>query len=143
MSTTSPTLWSSSSSATPTRDRKSTRLNSSHMSISYAVFCLNDPAPTQIYTLSLHDALPICDTYDLQASHVIPALIAKTYKAKVTGAAEVEIWGTGKPRREFLHVDDLADALVFLIERYSDERSEEHTSELQSHVNLVCRLLLE
>jgi GDP-L-fucose synthase len=66
------------------------------------------------------------DTYDLQASHVIPALLAKMHKAKVTNAAEVEIWGTGKPRREFLHVDDLADALVFLIERYSDE----------SHVNI-------
>jgi GDP-L-fucose synthase len=66
------------------------------------------------------------DTYDLQASHVIPALLAKMHKAKVTNAAEVEIWGTGKPRREFLHVDDLADALVFLMERYSDE----------SHVNI-------
>jgi GDP-L-fucose synthase len=66
------------------------------------------------------------DTYDLQASHVIPALLAKTHKAKVANAAEVEIWGTGKPRREFLHVDDLADALVFLMERYSDE----------SHVNI-------
>jgi GDP-L-fucose synthase len=66
------------------------------------------------------------DTYDLQASHVIPALIAKAHKAKIAGSAEVEIWGTGKPRREFLHVDDLADALVFLMERYSDE----------SHVNI-------
>jgi GDP-L-fucose synthase len=66
------------------------------------------------------------DTYDLQASHVIPALLAKTHKAKVANAAEVEIWGTGKPKREFLHVDDLADALVFLMERYSDE----------SHVNI-------
>ena len=66
------------------------------------------------------------DTYDLQASHVIPALIAKTHRAKATGAAEVEIWGTGKPRREFLHVNDLADALIFLMERYSDE----------SHVNI-------
>jgi GDP-L-fucose synthase len=66
------------------------------------------------------------DTYDLQASHVVPALIAKTHRAKVTGAAEIEIWGTGTPRREFLHVDDLAEALVFLMERYSDE----------SHVNI-------
>ena len=61
------------------------------------------------------------DTYDLEASHVVPALIAKTHRAKATGAAEVEIWGTGTPKREFLHVDDLADALVFLMERYSDE----------------------
>lgn len=66
------------------------------------------------------------DTYDLEASHVIPALIAKTHKAKMMGAAEVEVWGTGQPRREFLHVDDLADALVFLMEHYSDE----------SHVNV-------
>jgi GDP-L-fucose synthase len=62
------------------------------------------------------------DTYDLLASHVIPALIAKMHAAKISGAAEVEIWGTGEPRREFLHVDDLADALVFLMERYSDEQ---------------------
>jgi GDP-L-fucose synthase len=61
------------------------------------------------------------DTYDLQASHVIPALLAKTHRAKTLAAPEVEIWGTGKPRREFLHVDDLADALVFLMERYSGE----------------------
>jgi GDP-L-fucose synthase len=66
------------------------------------------------------------DTYDLQASHVVPALIAKTHQAKLEGAREVEIWGTGTPRREFLHVDDLADALVFLMERYSE----------QSHVNI-------
>jgi len=66
------------------------------------------------------------DTYDLAASHVVPALIAKTHRAKLAGASEVEIWGTGAPRREFLHADDLADALVFLMERYSDE----------SHVNI-------
>lgn len=66
------------------------------------------------------------DTYDLQASHVVPALVAKMHQAKTAGAAEVTIWGTGAPRREFLHVDDLADALVFLMERYSDE----------SHVNI-------
>jgi GDP-L-fucose synthase len=61
------------------------------------------------------------DTYDLKASHVVPALIAKIHHAKRTGADSVEIWGTGAPRREFLHVDDLADALVFLMTRYSDE----------------------
>jgi GDP-L-fucose synthase len=61
------------------------------------------------------------DTYDLQASHVVPALIAKVHAAKVAGRASVEVWGTGLPRREFLHVDDLADALVFMMERYSDE----------------------
>ena len=61
------------------------------------------------------------DTYDLAASHVVPALIAKTHRAKLSGAKEVEIWGTGTPRREFMHVDDLADALVFLMEHYSGE----------------------
>jgi GDP-L-fucose synthase len=59
------------------------------------------------------------DTFDLEASHVVPALIAKTHAAKESGSGEVEIWGTGTPRREFLHVDDLADALVFLMRRYS------------------------
>lgn len=61
------------------------------------------------------------DTYDLRGSHVIPALLMKAHQAKITAAPEVEIWGTGTPRREFLHVDDLADALVFLMERYSGE----------------------
>jgi len=61
------------------------------------------------------------DTYDLRESHVVPALILKMHQAKAAGEETVEIWGTGKPRREFLHVDDLADALVFLMERYSDE----------------------
>ena len=59
------------------------------------------------------------DNFDLETSHVIPALIAKTHRAKVDGAASVEVWGTGKPLREFLFVDDLADALVFLLKTYS------------------------
>ena len=59
------------------------------------------------------------DDYDLVTSHVVPALIAKCHQAKRAGAPEVEIWGTGTPRREFLHVDDLADALVFLLMNYS------------------------
>jgi GDP-L-fucose synthase len=54
------------------------------------------------------------DNYDLNNSHVLPALIRKMHEAKVSGAAEVMIWGSGKPRREFLYVDDLANALVFL-----------------------------
>lgn len=61
------------------------------------------------------------DRYDLDGSHVIAALIMKIDRAKRDNAPSVEIWGSGKPRREFLHVDDLADALVFLLERYSDE----------------------
>jgi GDP-L-fucose synthase len=62
------------------------------------------------------------DNYDLEGSHVIPALLAKIHHAKVIGAADVEIWGTGTPKREFLHVDDLADALVFLMQSYSAEQ---------------------
>jgi GDP-L-fucose synthase len=61
------------------------------------------------------------DNFDLLNSHVVPALIAKMHAAKVAGAAAVEIWGSGRPRREFLHVDDLADACVHLLEVYSDE----------------------
>jgi GDP-L-fucose synthase len=62
------------------------------------------------------------DNFDLRSSHVLPALIRKFHEAKVSGAAEVEVWGTGTPRREFLHVDDLADACLFLMRSYSDER---------------------
>jgi len=61
------------------------------------------------------------DNYDLQGSHVLPALIRKAHEAKQAGAPAMTIWGTGTPRREFLHVDDLADACVFLLERYSGE----------------------
>jgi GDP-L-fucose synthase len=60
------------------------------------------------------------DNFDLTSSHVLPALIHKFSDAMRNDAKEVEIWGTGTPRREFLHVDDLADACVFLMQRYSD-----------------------
>jgi GDP-L-fucose synthase len=62
------------------------------------------------------------DNFDLASSHVLPALIRKFHDAKADRRAEVTIWGTGSPRREFLHVDDLADACVFLMRRYSDAR---------------------
>ena len=58
------------------------------------------------------------DNYDLKNSHVMPALIRKFHEAKVNNKPYVEIWGTGKPLREFLHVDDMADACVFLMETY-------------------------
>ena len=61
------------------------------------------------------------DNFDLQSSHVLPALIAKMHTARETGAPTVTIWGTGSPRREFLHVDDCADALVHLMQIYSEE----------------------
>lgn len=66
------------------------------------------------------------DNFDLNGSHVLPALIRKFHEAKVSGAAQVECWGTGAPLREFLHVDDMADACVFLLENYEGE----------SHVNI-------
>jgi GDP-L-fucose synthase len=61
------------------------------------------------------------DNFDLASAHVLPALMRKFHEAKVAGVAEVEIWGSGTPYREFLHVDDLADACVFLMEHYDDE----------------------
>ena len=61
------------------------------------------------------------DNFDLKSSHVLPALIRKAHDAKTSGAASLEIWGTGTPRREFLHVDDLADACVFLMKTYSGD----------------------
>ncbi|HVV27188.1 MAG TPA: GDP-L-fucose synthase [Rhizomicrobium sp.] len=66
------------------------------------------------------------DRYDLQQGHVVAALIMKIEAAKRTNSETVELWGTGTPRREFLYVDDMADALVFLMKNYSDE----------SHVNV-------
>ena len=66
------------------------------------------------------------DNFDPEGSHVLPALIRKAHEAKEAGADSIEIWGTGTPRREFLHVDDLADGAVFLLANYSGEE----------HVNL-------
>lgn len=62
------------------------------------------------------------DNYDLQGSHVMPAMIRKFHEAKVNGAPAVELWGTGTPLREFLYVDDMADACVFLLENYDGEQ---------------------
>ncbi len=61
------------------------------------------------------------DNYDLEKSHVLPALIRKFHEAKITNAPHVMMWGTGSPKREFLHVDDLADACFYLMENYNEE----------------------
>ena len=61
------------------------------------------------------------DNYDLKNSHVLPALLRKFHDAKVNDDPEVTVWGSGTPRREFLHADDMADACVFLMENYNDE----------------------
>ena len=63
------------------------------------------------------------DNYDLQNAHVVPALIRKFYEAKINSSPTVTIWGSGKPRREFLHVDDLAEACYFLMMKYTDKNN--------------------
>lgn len=61
------------------------------------------------------------DNYDLNTSHVLPALIRKFHEAKIGDQPEVIVWGSGTPRREFLHADDMADACVFLMKNYNEE----------------------
>lgn len=74
--------------------------------------CFVSAMPTNLYGPN--------DNFDLDSSHVLPALIRKFHDAREAGAREVAVWGTGSPRREFLHVDDLADACLFLMEHYDD-----------------------
>lgn len=83
------------------------------------------------------------DNYDLQTSHVLPALLRKAHEAKLAGAKGMTVWGSGKPLREFLHVDDLADAIVFLAKHYSGDShvnvgSGEEVS-IRELAELVCR----
>ena len=79
------------------------------------------------------------DNFDLESSHVIPALIRKFHDAKIAGTGEVTIWGTGSPMREFLHVEDLADACLFLMEHFDDD---EHIN-VGTGVDLPIRALAE
>lgn len=69
--------------------------------------------PTNLYGIN--------DNFDLETSHVLPAMLRKFHEAKVNGSHEVVIWGTGTPKREFLYVDDLANALVFLMDNYNGD----------------------
>lgn len=85
------------------------------------------------------------DNFDLMSSHLLPALIRKAHEAKLNGAPEIILWGTGTPRREFLHVDDCADALVFLLKHYS---AAEHINvgsgvdlSILELAQLVCRVV--
>lgn len=85
------------------------------------------------------------DNYDLNASHVLPALLRKAHEAKQQGKETLEVWGSGKPLREFLHVDDLADAIVFLVNSYSGSRpvnvgSGEETS-IRDLAKLICSIV--
>jgi GDP-L-fucose synthase len=75
------------------------------------------------------------DNFDLETSHVLPALLRKFHEAKAAGSPSVEIWGTGTPRREFLHVDDLANACVFISCLPKDEYAA-HTKPRLSHLNI-------
>jgi len=75
------------------------------------------------------------DNFDLKTSHVLPALLRKFHEAKVANAASVEIWGSGTPRREFLHVDDLADACLF-VSCLPNEEYAAHTQPRLSHLNI-------
>jgi len=85
------------------------------------------------------------DNFDLKSSHVLPALIRKAHEAKVSRAETITVWGTGTPRREFLHADDCADALVFLLRHYSGA---EHVNvgsgtdlSILELTQLVCRVV--
>jgi len=75
------------------------------------------------------------DNYDLETSHVIPALLRKFHEAKEAGVAEVVVWGTGTPRREFLYVEDMAAASIHVMELRKTEY-EEHTEPMLSHINV-------
>src|SRR5438034_691033 len=125
------------------RDRKSTRLNSSHTVISYAVFCLNDTSTTEIYTLSLHDALPILKDQKPMGGRIINNGSISAHAPRPNSAAYTSakhaVTGLTKSTSLDGRRYDIACGQIDV----GNARSEEHTSELQSHSDLVCRLLLE
>lgn len=83
------------------------------------------------------------DNFDLNSSHVLPALLRRFHDAKTQGRDEVQLWGTGKPLREFLHVDDLADALVTLMEKYADEQTINVGSGEEVSISELARIIAE
>ncbi|PXA90962.1 GDP-fucose synthetase [Nostoc sp. 3335mG] len=93
--------------------------------------------PTNLYGIG--------DNFDLETSHVVPALIRKAHEAKLSGAKQLVMWGTGTPRREFLFADDCADALVFLMRNYSDAQHVNVGSgedlEIRELTRLVCEVV--
>jgi GDP-L-fucose synthase len=78
------------------------------------------------------------DNYDLNNSHVLPALIRKMHEAKLSGAKEVVVWGTGTPKREFLYSEDMADACIFLLEQGEDKLVSLFNEEKPPLVNIGC-----
>jgi len=82
------------------------------------------------------------DNFDLDSSHVVPALIRKVHEARVAAADQVTVWGTGTPRREFLHVDDCADAVVFLMKNYSGGEHVNVGSGAEVTINDLARLIM-
>lgn len=83
------------------------------------------------------------DNFDLQSSHVLPALLRKAHEAKLAGAKSMQIWGTGSALREFLHVDDCADALVFLLKDYSGAEHVNVGSEEEISILDLAQLIAE
>jgi len=83
------------------------------------------------------------DNYDLQGSHVLPALLRKVHTAKSEGAGSITLWGTGTPLREFLHVDDLADACVFLMKTYSGDSPINVGSGQEVSIRALAELIAE
>jgi GDP-L-fucose synthase len=83
------------------------------------------------------------DNFDLTSSHVIPALMRKAHEAKTSGAGSMTVWGTGTPRREFLHVDDCANALVFLLKNYSGDSHVNVGSGTDVTIDELARLVME
>ena len=83
------------------------------------------------------------DNYDLKTSHVLPALIRKAHEAKVAGESGMEIWGTGSPMREFLHADDCADGLVFLMKHYSEAEHINLGSGTDIRIDDLARMVMD